>query len=66
MKFIIIAMIAVSGACLCSCQRSVPMVPQTNRVVVPPSGSTDSPKSWSRVTEQEGNAVLGPLSNMRR
>lgn len=42
------------------------MVPPSTREVVPPQGSTATPKSWSRVTEQEGNAVLGPLSNMRR
>ena len=42
------------------------MVPPTNRMIVGPEGSTPTAKSWSGVTEQEGNAVLGPLSNMRR
>ncbi|MBR5886820.1 MAG: hypothetical protein IKZ07_01295 [Akkermansia sp.] len=51
---------------LSSCQRSISMVPPTTRTIVAPEGSEGSAKSWSRITEQEGNAVLGPLSNMRR
>lgn len=62
----------LSGAVLCavpllgSCQRSVPPVPQSNRQVVPPRGSTDVTKPWNHLNKLEGDAVLGPLSEMRR
>lgn len=49
-----------------SCQRSVPPVPVSNRTVVQPKGSTDVTKSWNRITRNEGDSVLGPLSNARR
>lgn len=48
------------------CQRSVPPVPPSHRTVVQPKGSTDVMKSWNRTTRQEGDAILGPLSNARR
>jgi len=66
MKYKTITAILLIAAGLRSCQPSVPMVPPTNRMIVGPEGSTPTVKSWSGVTEQEGNAVLGPLSNMRR
>ena len=66
MKNIIIPALVLTALGLSSCQNSVAMVPPNTRPVVGPEGSTGNVKSWSRVTEQEGNAVLGPLSNMRR
>ncbi len=66
MKYKTITAVLLAAACLSACQPSVPMVPPTNRMIVGPEGSTPTAKSWSGVTEQEGNAVLGPLSNMRR
>lgn len=49
-----------------SCQRSVPPVPSSGRTVVAPSGSVDGETPWNRLTRQEGDAILGPLSNARR
>lgn len=66
MKYTVITISLLSAISLSSCQNSVPMVPPTTRTVVGPEGSVRSSKSWSGITEQEGNAVLGPLSNMRR
>lgn len=66
MKKTIIYALLMSALGLTACQRSVAMVPPNTRPVIGPEGSSGSVKSWSRVTEQEGNAVLGPLSNMRR
>lgn len=51
---------------LCQCQRPLPPVPQSHRPVVAPRGSTDVVKPWNGTTRQEGDAILGPLSNMRR
>lgn len=56
----------VTLGCPPACQRAVPPVPPTNRTVVQPKGSTDVMKSWNRTTRQEGEAILGPLSNSRR
>lgn len=53
--------LAVSG-----CQRAVPPVPMSNRPVVGPRGTTDVTKPWNPITKQEGDAILGPLSNARR
>ncbi len=66
MKKAIIFALLMSAVGLSSCQRTVAMVPPNTRPVIGPEGSAGDVKSWSRVTEQEGNAVLGPLSNMRR
>lgn len=66
MKNIVIPALVLAALGLSSCQNSLAMVPPNSRPVVGPEGSTGNVKSWSRVTEQEGNAVLGPLSNMRR
>ncbi len=49
-----------------SCQTRMPDVPDSGRKVVPPSGSTESQKSWSRMTEQEGSAAFGPLGEMSK
>ena len=49
-----------------SCQTRMPSVPDSGRKVVPPSGSTESQKSWSRMTEQEGSAAFGPLGEMSK
>lgn len=49
-----------------SCQRAVPPVPPSNRTVVHPRGTSDVTKPWNGTTKQEGDAILGPLSNARR
>lgn len=49
-----------------ACQRALPPVPSSNRTVVAPKGSTDVTKPWNGTTRQEGDAILGPLSNARR
>lgn len=56
----------LAALCVSSCQSSVPEVPVTNRKIVPPKGTTEVEKSWSRPTQQEGDNILGPLSNARR
>ena len=66
MKYVMIASLVLVASVVTSCTRSVPMVPPTTRTVVGPEGRTRGVTSWSGVTEQEGNAALGPLSNMRR
>lgn len=42
------------------------MVPDSGREVVGPRGTSDTEKPWNAPTKSEGDAVLGPLSNMRR
>lgn len=59
-------MLALVLPLLCQCQRPLPPVPQSHRPVVAPRGSTDVVKPWNGTTRQEGDAILGPLSNMRR
>lgn len=50
-----------------SCKQDLPPVPMSNnRTIVPPKGSTEVTKSWNTITRNEGDAVLGPLSNARR
>lgn len=64
MKYLL--MLALVLPLLCQCQRSLPPVPQSNRPVVAPRGSSDVVKPWNETTRQEGDSILGPLSNMRR
>lgn len=66
MRYIALLVLAAAPAAVTSCQRALPPVPPTNRTVVGPSGSTSSTKSWNRITQTEGDAILGPLSNTRR
>ena len=65
-KSYISAFLIATSAVLASCQTSIPMVPDSGRKVVPPQGSTNTEKPWNAPTKTEGDAVLGPLSNMRR
>ncbi len=65
MKHIITASILFCTLCT-SCQRALPPVPDSGRTVVHPKGSTDIEKPWNSTTRQEGDAILGPLSNARR
>jgi len=65
MKYAFITTIILATLCT-SCQRALPPVPDNGRVVVQPKGSTDIVKPWNGTTRQEGDAVLGPLSNARR
>lgn len=66
MRRITLLALALCVVALPSCQRTVPPVPVTNRTVVPPKGSTDVTKSWNTITRNEGDSILGPLSNARR
>ena len=62
-----ISMITMLAALTCvSCQTRLPMVPDSGRTVVGPQGSSDIEKPWNATPRAEGDAVLGPLSNMRR
>lgn len=63
-KFILLS--GIVALLVASCQPSVPMVPDSGREIVRPQGSTISEKPWNAPTKTEGDAVLGPLSNMRR
>ncbi len=65
MKYTVISAILLASLCT-SCQRAMPPVPSSGRVVVQPKGSTDIEKPWNSTTRHEGDAVLGPLSNARR
>ena len=49
-----------------SCTNGVAPGPDNGRQVVRPRGSSDVEKSWNIITKAEGDAALGPLSNMRR
>lgn len=66
MKTIRITMTILVATFLCSCQRAVPLVPENSRPVVGPRASSNVVKPWNGTTRQEGDAILGPLSNMRR
>lgn len=61
--FLILPMMALV---LTACQTSMPEVPSSGRKVVGPRGSSESLKPWSVPTKQEGDATLGPLSDMNR
>lgn len=65
MKYPLITALILASLCT-ACQRALPPVPDNGRVVVQPKGSTDIVKPWNGTTRQEGDAVLGPLSNARR
>ncbi len=65
MKYTFITTIILAALCT-SCHQTLPPVPDNGRVVVQPKGSTDIVKPWNGTTRQEGDAVLGPLSNARR
>lgn len=49
-----------------SCQPALPEVPDSGRTVIAPRGSSENLKPWSVPTKQEGDATLGPLSDMNR
>ena len=67
MKNAFTAILAATGILLCaSCQSSPPTVPDSGRVVVEPRGSENNTKSWNTIQKGEGDALLGPLSNVRR
>lgn len=65
MKYTIL-LAALCSIALSACQNAFPPVPENNRQVVRPKGSSDIEKPWGGITSKEGDAVLGPLSNMRR
>ncbi|MBQ3525670.1 MAG: hypothetical protein IJA63_05285 [Akkermansia sp.] len=66
MKNILIIGNLLAFAVLSACQTSLPPVPDSGRKVVGPQGSSSVEKTWSRPTQAEGDAALGPLSNTRR
>ncbi len=59
------SLIILTAALLTACQNTLPAVPDNGRKVVPPSGSSETQKSWNQVTEQENNAIL-PFNTQRR
>jgi hypothetical protein len=63
-KILLLAPLAAVG--MTSCQRPMPAVPPSNREVVGPRGSSEAVKPWNNTTRKEGEAVLGPLSDMNR
>ncbi|MBR5213069.1 MAG: hypothetical protein IKV92_02305 [Akkermansia sp.] len=65
-KITVLTGAVVFAALAASCQRSLPLVPDSGREVVRPQGTTSVEKSWNAPTRSEGDAVLGPLSNVRR
>lgn len=66
MKHTLVLAGALLALLLPSCHSAMPAVPDSGRTVVGPEGSSRSVKPWNQTTKQEGDAVLGPLSNMRR
>ncbi|MBT9450431.1 hypothetical protein [Akkermansia glycaniphila] len=67
MKTTFAALIAATGILLCaSCQSTPRTVPDNGRVVVEPRGTEGNTKPWNTIQKAEGDAQLGPLSNMRR
>ena len=66
MHKIISCVTVLAALCCASCQNRLPMVPDSGRKVVGPQGSTDVEKPWNATPRAEGDAILGPLSNMRR
>ncbi|MBQ4593986.1 MAG: hypothetical protein IKC90_06875 [Akkermansia sp.] len=65
-KSVVFTAIVAVAALVAACQPALPMVPDSGREVVRPQGSTSVEKPWNAPTKTEGDAVLGPLSNMRR
>lgn len=65
-KSIFIAAVLGMSAVMVSCTNGIAPVPDNGRQVVRPKGSSDVEKSWNIITKAEGDAALGPLSNMRR
>ncbi len=55
----------LSMALLSSCTR-LETVPEGQRAATPPRGSSDIEKSWNAPTQQEQEAMLGPLGQVRR
>lgn len=51
---------------LVSCELPMDEVPPNTRKVVGPSGTSENVKPWNETTKQEGDATLGPLSDMNR
>ncbi|MBE6418708.1 MAG: hypothetical protein E7031_01100 [Akkermansiaceae bacterium] len=65
-KTFLYTLVVAASVMMVSCQPALPMVPDSGRTVVPPQGSTTTEKPWNAPTKTEGDAALGPLSNMRR
>lgn len=59
-------LLVASSMVMTACESAVAPVPPSNRKVVEPRGSSDVTKPWNQTTRQEGDAILGPLSGMRR
>lgn len=65
MKYVFLMMLPMLMVTV-GCNSKMPPVPPSNRTVVEPGGSSRSVKPWNETTKQEGDAVLGPLSDVNR
>ena len=66
MKTPFVLLIAFAALTLVSCELPMDDVPPNTHPVVGPEGTTRAVKPWSQPTKQEGDATLGPLSDMNR
>ncbi len=60
-----IILAGLSMTLLSSCTR-LETAPEGQRAATPPRGSSDIEKSWNAPTQQEQEAMLGPLGQLRR
>ncbi len=66
MKMILpLSLCATCCALLAACSK-LETAPEGQRAATPPSGSTDGLKPWNAPTQQEAEAMLGPLGTPRR
>ncbi len=58
--------LCLSIAALMAACTPLETAPEGQRAATPPQGSSDVEKAWNAPTKQEGDAILGPLSQPRR
>lgn len=66
MKTGILMLLPMVALTMVSCELPMDEVPPNTRKVVGPPGSSENVKPWNETTKQEGDATLGPLSDMNR
>ena len=66
MKTKLLTMLPLVVLSFASCELPMDEVPPNTRKVVGPSGTSENVKPWNETTKQEGDATLGPLSDMNR
>lgn len=66
MKTRLLILLPLVALSLSSCELPMAEVPPNTRKVVGPSGTSENVKPWNETTKQEGDATLGPLSDMNR